>query len=223
MIQASLHCATCTQQVTVAVVDVTRHKMNDWGAELLAQAREAGWLTGYQPRCHECVAQGHSGQVQFSFRLICNQCQAVATPMSAELLVLAQTGGRFSRRWRAQVWRDGWRFRPIEGQAMDLCPACQPVVLHDQRVELAELVWSDSTVNVAVALGISDKAVEKRCKRRGVPKPPKGFWAKYDAGYIEECRELIPLEIRELLGEEWITAMYAGFDERPAALREVLP
>jgi hypothetical protein len=31
----------------------------------------------------------------------------------------------------------------------------------------------------------SDKAVETRCKRLGVPKPPRGYWAKLAAGQID--------------------------------------
>ena len=35
-----------------------------------------------------------------------------------------------------------------------------------------------STVQVAKLLGVSDVAVAKRCKRLGVEKPPRGYWAK---------------------------------------------
>lgn len=48
--------------------------------------------------------------------------------------------------------------------------------------ELAQLVWEMPTVKVAELFGVSDKAIEKRCKRLGVSKPPRGYWARVYAG-----------------------------------------
>lgn len=42
--------------------------------------------------------------------------------------------------------------------------------------ELYALVWSQPTTEVAKLFGVSDKAIEKRCKRLGIPKPPRGYW-----------------------------------------------
>jgi hypothetical protein len=50
------------------------------------------------------------------------------------------------------------------------------------REELFDLVWSKPTVQVARALGISDAAVGKLCRKLQVPKPPRGYWAKMAAG-----------------------------------------
>jgi len=44
------------------------------------------------------------------------------------------------------------------------------------------MVWRMPTVSVALRLGVSDKAVEKRCKKYDIPKPPRGYWQKHDAG-----------------------------------------
>ena len=44
--------------------------------------------------------------------------------------------------------------------------------------ELEKLVWNMSTVKVAELLGVSDVAVAKRCKKLGISKPPRGYWAK---------------------------------------------
>lgn len=44
--------------------------------------------------------------------------------------------------------------------------------------ELRELVWSQPTTEVARLFGVSDKAIEKRCKKLGVTKPPRGYWSK---------------------------------------------
>ena len=50
--------------------------------------------------------------------------------------------------------------------------------------KLKKLVWSMSTVKVAAKFGVSDKAVEKWCKRVGISKPPRGYWNKAYAGKI---------------------------------------
>jgi 5-methylcytosine-specific restriction endonuclease McrA len=43
---------------------------------------------------------------------------------------------------------------------------------------LEKLVWQKSTIKVANELGVTDKAVEKRCKLLGIKKPPRGYWMK---------------------------------------------
>ena len=46
------------------------------------------------------------------------------------------------------------------------------------KKELHDLVWRMPTVRVAKLFGVSDKAVEKRCRLLGIKKPPRGYWAK---------------------------------------------
>lgn len=46
------------------------------------------------------------------------------------------------------------------------------------KEDLEALVWSLPTTKVAAMLGVSDVAVAKRCKKYGVSKPPRGYWAK---------------------------------------------
>jgi hypothetical protein len=48
--------------------------------------------------------------------------------------------------------------------------------------ELHSLVWSMPTIEVGKKFGVSDKAIEKRCKKLGVTKPPPGYWNKIYAG-----------------------------------------
>lgn len=50
------------------------------------------------------------------------------------------------------------------------------------REELFALVWERPTCEVAKEIGISDVALTKLCKRLQVPKPPRGYWAKVQAG-----------------------------------------
>jgi hypothetical protein len=46
------------------------------------------------------------------------------------------------------------------------------------REELEQLVWQMPTTEVAQLFGVSDKAVEKRCKLLEIQKPPRGYWAR---------------------------------------------
>jgi hypothetical protein len=50
------------------------------------------------------------------------------------------------------------------------------------RQELYDLVWSTPASRLALDFGVSDVAIAKRCKRLGVPRPTRGYWAKIEAG-----------------------------------------
>ena len=50
------------------------------------------------------------------------------------------------------------------------------------RQELYDLVWSTPASRLAQDFGVSDVAIAKRCKRLGVPRPSRGYWAKIEAG-----------------------------------------
>lgn len=62
----------------------------------------------------------------------------------------------------------------------------QNYIMHKRKFdptkeELEKIVWEMSTVKVAEYYGVSDKAVEKRCKLLGISKPPRGYWSKLQA------------------------------------------
>lgn len=44
--------------------------------------------------------------------------------------------------------------------------------------ELAKLVWQKPRSTLALELGVSDKAIAQRCKRRGIEQPSRGHWIK---------------------------------------------
>jgi len=46
---------------------------------------------------------------------------------------------------------------------------------------LGKLIWEKPTSQIAKELGVSDKAIEKHCKKLGLKKPPRGYWAKKQA------------------------------------------
>ena len=50
------------------------------------------------------------------------------------------------------------------------------------REELFTLIWERPATEVAKELGISDVALGKLCRRLQVPKPPRGYWARVQAG-----------------------------------------
>lgn len=44
--------------------------------------------------------------------------------------------------------------------------------------ELETMVWNKPTSSIAKQLDASDSAVSKRCKKLGIKKPSRGYWAK---------------------------------------------
>lgn len=50
------------------------------------------------------------------------------------------------------------------------------------REELHELVWSTRVQQLAEWYGLSDRGFAKICERHLVPVPPRGYWAKIEAG-----------------------------------------
>jgi len=43
---------------------------------------------------------------------------------------------------------------------------------------LEKLVWEIPCTTIAKNYGVSDNAVNKRCKLLGIDKPPRGYWQK---------------------------------------------
>lgn len=50
------------------------------------------------------------------------------------------------------------------------------------REQLYEEVWSEPILRLAKSYGLSDVGLAKLCKRHGIPRPPRGYWAKLQAG-----------------------------------------
>ena len=46
------------------------------------------------------------------------------------------------------------------------------------KEELEKLIWELPTIKIANLYNVSDKAIEKRCKKLGISKPPRGYWTK---------------------------------------------
>jgi hypothetical protein len=86
------------------------------------------------------------------------------------------------------------------------------------RQELYDLVWSTPMSKLAENFGISDVGLSKICDRHRVPAPPRGYWAKKEAGKpvkqtifvqvddplldritIDSAREKLPPPVREII------------------------
>ncbi len=48
--------------------------------------------------------------------------------------------------------------------------------------KLAKMVWTEPVTTIAKRLGISDKAVKKRCVKLGIQTPGPGYWTKLASG-----------------------------------------
>lgn len=51
---------------------------------------------------------------------------------------------------------------------------------------LYDLIWSAPMVHIAEKLGISDVALNKKCKRQGIKTPPTGYWLSRNSGKSHE-------------------------------------
>lgn len=58
------------------------------------------------------------------------------------------------------------------------------------RTELYERVWQTPMIRLGLELGISGNGVAKICQRLHVPYPPRGYWAKKEAGRAVTVAEL---------------------------------
>jgi hypothetical protein len=64
------------------------------------------------------------------------------------------------------------------------------------REELFERVWSRPVATVAKECGVSGRGLTKICDRLAIPVPPRGNWAKLNAGKTVR-RPKLPVSVRE--------------------------
>lgn len=65
------------------------------------------------------------------------------------------------------------------------------------RDELHDLVWSVPVSRLAKRFGISDVGLAKICARHEIPRPPRGYWAKVQAGKRLGRTPLPPLSLSD--------------------------
>ena len=82
----------------------------------------------------------------------------------------------------------GQQFQQRNSRIRYCSPKCGAISTHRCRHPskdmLQWMVWDRPTMDVAQHFGVTDKAVEKWCRRLGVVKPGRGYWAKVHAGKI---------------------------------------
>ncbi len=50
------------------------------------------------------------------------------------------------------------------------------------RSQLFERVWKEPMQHLAARYGLSDVGLKKLCRRENIPTPPRGYWARIEAG-----------------------------------------
>lgn len=87
------------------------------------------------------------------------------------------------------------------------------------RKNLYDLVWSEPMTKLAGKFGLSDVGLKKKCRRLNIPVPPRGYWARKQAG---QTPPVIPLP-KGLLVDTVITIyrnpMHETSPPRPKAKR----
>jgi hypothetical protein len=66
----------------------------------------------------------------------------------------------------------------------DVCCRKAKRLFDPNKEELELLVWQFPTTKVAEMFGVSDKAIDKRCKILGISKPGRGYWRKKETGKL---------------------------------------
>lgn len=99
------------------------------------------------------------------------------------------------------------------------------------REELYSLVWAKPMTEVAQDFQISDRAMAKICARKQVPVPPRGYWAKRNAGKSVSKPPLPEFVVRPSKEERGVTParqttekrkVSTVFEERNQTIRRAL-
>jgi cell division protein FtsB len=97
------------------------------------------------------------------------------------------------------------------------------------RQELYDQVWSEAVTKVAARYELSDVGLRKVCTKHRVPVPPRGYWAKVEAGQkvrkitLPKVRDEAEIVIRIIPRLEETDAMLAMFEPAITAERAFPP
>ena len=212
MLKISVFCHSCKKKLDTDV-DYSA-AIPRWAMNLREIALQHGWVAdGHTAFCTDCKQEvAYKSDIfypLYKLRMVgLIQCDVCGLQQLWRKVVLEE---QFARKIRRDFKQKGWKFvfeSPGKNTKKDYCPSCEPAYWAQERLELVNLVWSMSTQAAAAELGVSDKALEKRCKRLGISKPPRGFWAKFYAGYVQECEEMIPPDVTKILGESHLPKIH---------------
>ncbi len=93
------------------------------------------------------------------------------------------------------------------------------VEMNFSRRQLFDLVWSKPVVSLAREYGFSDVGFAKICRRNNIPLPPRGYWAKINAG-LQVARPPLPNPHRE--GPVYVPPRASITDEAILEKRKIL-
>jgi len=86
-------------------------------------------------------------------------------------------------------------FTPKQDKRKYCSPECSTIAtertIWPSKEKLQKLVWKKPTTQIAKDLGVSDKAIEKRCKKYGIEKPPRGYWSKKTFKKTKPSKEIL--------------------------------
>lgn len=211
MIKIAIHCSVCNTNVDTVITYAKGTPY--WATKLWKEALSQGWVRDRANQavfCSDCKTQAVAPSVQtrpvepvlFSGTVECDHCGV----QLARCVV--HFPGNFSHSLRTAAREQGSKYKYLNKQYKDLCPRCAPEITDDKPTQLMIAVWTQPTSQVADDMGLSDKAIEKRCKQWDISKPGRGFWRKRETGRMAECRALIPDEIKAVLGDDLLNEVY---------------
>lgn len=107
------------------------------------------------------------------------------------------------------------------GIAVTFGPECiavsEDIMPRLTRQELYDLIWSTPMTKLAESFGVSDVGLAKICDRHRVPKPPRGYWAKKEAG--KPVKQTIFVQVDDPLLDHIIIEAH---DRIPEPVREII-
>jgi hypothetical protein len=71
------------------------------------------------------------------------------------------------------------------------------------RAELYRLIWTEPMQQAAKRFHLSDVGLAKRCRRRNIPVPPRGYWARRQSGKKDKIPALPPSPYETVVFERW--------------------
>ena len=111
----------------------------------------------------------HSDNRLENLRLLCPNCHSQTDTYA----------GKSKRRIRCACVECG---QVLKNRKASRCRSCASKVDKDTKIEwpskeaLQTMVWSKPMTHLSGELGVSDRAIRKRCMKLSVPVPPKGYW-----------------------------------------------
>lgn len=83
---------------------------------------------------------------------------------------------------KAKTISDTQSLRMLKGNDIKIRAARPTKIIWPSKEDLEKLVWETPRSILAKTLGVSDKAIAKRCDKLGIAQPARGYWMKLNDG-----------------------------------------